>query len=75
MKRKYSSLLFITLCFDYVYQDPHIDNASFELHFSDPIDSSNLTRILQEVLIDEVLKCVMGRSSFNQGDYNWCINA
>ena len=39
---------------DHIYQDPHIDNARFILHYGDLSDSSNLTRILQEIKPDEV---------------------
>lgn len=39
---------------DHIYQDIHVDNAKFILHYGDLTDSSNLTRILQEVQPDEV---------------------
>ncbi len=39
---------------DHIYQDPHIKDAHFKLHYGDLTDSSNLTRILQEVQPDEV---------------------
>jgi GDPmannose 4,6-dehydratase len=39
---------------DHIYQDPHTDNQNFILHYGDLTDSSNLTRILQEVQPDEV---------------------
>jgi GDPmannose 4,6-dehydratase len=37
-----------------LYQDPHVSHARFKLHYGDLTDSSNLTRILQEVQPDEV---------------------
>ncbi len=52
IKRRAS--LFNTQRVDHIYQDPHIDNARFKLHYGDLSDSSNLTRILQEVQPDEV---------------------
>lgn len=52
IKRRASS--FNTQRVDHIYQDPHIDNARFKLHYGDLTDSSNLTRILQEVQPDEV---------------------
>ena len=52
IKRRAS--LFNTQRVDHIYQDPHIDNARFRLHYGDLTDSSNLTRILQEVQPDEV---------------------
>jgi len=39
---------------DHIYQDPHIDNARFRLHYGDLSDASNLTRIMAEVQPDEV---------------------
>lgn len=52
IKRRAS--LFNTQRVDHIFQDPHIDNASFKLHYGDLTDTSNLTRILQEVQPDEV---------------------
>ncbi len=52
IKRRAS--LFNTQRVDHIYQDPHIDNARFRLHYGDLTDTSNLTRILQEVQPDEV---------------------
>src|SRR5690606_16848587 len=37
-----------------IYEDPHVENQRFILHYGDLTDSSNLTRILQEVQPDEV---------------------
>jgi GDPmannose 4,6-dehydratase len=52
IKRRAS--LFNTQRVDHIYQDPHIKDAHFKLHYGDLTDSSNLTRILQEVQPDEV---------------------
>lgn len=52
IKRRASSLN--TQRVDHIYQDPHVQNAHFRLHYGDLTDSSNLTRILQEVQPDEV---------------------
>ncbi|SFR32288.1 GDP-mannose 4,6-dehydratase [Litoreibacter janthinus] len=52
IKRRASS--FNTQRVDHIYQDPHLDNARFMLHYGDLTDSSNLTRILSEVQPDEV---------------------
>ncbi|PKM10195.1 MAG: GDP-mannose 4,6-dehydratase [Gammaproteobacteria bacterium HGW-Gammaproteobacteria-3] len=52
IKRRAS--LFNTQRVDHIYQDPHVDHQSFVLHYGDLTDSSNLTRILQEVRPDEV---------------------
>lgn len=52
IKRRASS--FNTQRVDHIYQDPHVENARFKLHYGDLTDSSNLTRILAEVQPDEV---------------------
>lgn len=52
IKRRAS--LFNTQRVDHIYQDPHVDNQNFILHYGDLTDSSNLTRIIQEVQPDEV---------------------
>ena len=52
IKRRSSS--FNTERIDHIYQDPHVDNSRFKLHYGDLSDGSNLTRILQEVQPDEV---------------------
>ncbi len=52
IKRRAS--LFNTQRVDHIYQDPHTNNRNFVLHYGDLTDSSNLTRILQEVQPDEV---------------------
>lgn len=51
---KRRSSMFNTARVDHIYQDPHIDNANFVLHYGDLTDSSNLTRIIKEVEPDEV---------------------
>ncbi|MBO9408283.1 GDP-mannose 4,6-dehydratase [Shimia sp. R9_1] len=52
IKRRASS--FNTDRIDHIYQDPHVDNARFKLHYGDLSDTSNLTRIIREVAPDEV---------------------
>jgi GDPmannose 4,6-dehydratase len=51
---KRRSSLFNTDRIDHLYEDPHIDNAMFFLHYGDLTDSSNLIRIIQEVQPDEI---------------------
>lgn len=46
--------LFNTQRIDHIYQDPHIDNAHFKLHYGDLSDTSNLVRIIQETQPDEI---------------------
>ena len=52
IKRRASS--FNTQRVDHIYEDPHVQNQHFVLHYGDLTDSSNLTRILQQVQPDEV---------------------
>ena len=52
LKRRAS--LFNTDRIDHLYQDPHIENQNFVLHYGDMTDSTNLIRIIQEVQPDEI---------------------
>ena len=52
IKRRASS--FNTQRVDHIYEDPHLSHTQFKLHYGDLTDSSNLTRILQDVNPDEV---------------------
>jgi GDPmannose 4,6-dehydratase len=52
IKRRASS--FNTQRVDHIYQDPHVDNANFKLHYGDLTDTSNLVRIVQETQPDEI---------------------
>jgi GDPmannose 4,6-dehydratase len=52
IKRRAS--LFNTQRVDHIYQDPHIKNANFKLHYGDLSDTSNLVRIVQETQPDEI---------------------
>jgi GDPmannose 4,6-dehydratase len=52
IKRRASS--FNTQRVDHIYQDPHVENARFKLHYGDLSDTSNLVRIVQETQPDEI---------------------
>ena len=52
IKRRAS--LFNTQRVDHIYEDPHVTNAHFKLHYGDLTDSSNLIRLMQEIQPDEV---------------------
>jgi GDPmannose 4,6-dehydratase len=52
IKRRAS--LFNTARIDHVYQDPHVEDKRFFLHYGDLSDTSNLNRILCQVAPDEV---------------------
>lgn len=46
--------LFNTQRVDHIYEDPHVDNQRFVLHYGDLTDTSNLVRIIQEIQPDEI---------------------
>ena len=52
IKRRASS--FNTERIDHIYQDPHVAQRNFTLHYGDLTDSSNITRIIQQVKPDEI---------------------
>ena len=52
IKRRASS--FNTERIDHIYEDPHVEDGRFKLHYGDLSDTSNLTRIISEVQPDEV---------------------
>jgi GDPmannose 4,6-dehydratase len=51
---KRRSSMFNTHRIDHLYQDPHVKNKHFILHFGDMTDSTNLIRIIQETQPDEI---------------------
>ncbi|TCP06327.1 GDPmannose 4,6-dehydratase [Caldimonas thermodepolymerans] len=52
IKRRTS--LFNTDRIDHLYQDPHVDNRDFILHYGDLTDSTSLIRVVQKVQPDEI---------------------
>ena len=52
IKRRSSS--FNTQRIDHLYQDPHVENKNFFMHYGDLTDTSNLVRIIQLVQPDEI---------------------
>lgn len=52
IKRRSSS--FNTQRVDHIYEDPHVENQHFILHYGDLTDSTNLIRLVQEIQPDEV---------------------
>ena len=52
VKRRTS--LFNTDRIDHLYQDPHVSNRNFILHYGDMTDSSSLVHIIQKVQPDEI---------------------
>src|SRR5680860_33694 len=52
LKRRAS--LFNTDRIDHLYQDPHVENRNFILHYGDMTDSTNLIRLIKEIRPDEI---------------------
>jgi GDPmannose 4,6-dehydratase len=52
VKRRSSS--FNTERIDHLYQDPHLANVHFHLHYGDLTDATNLIRVMQEVQPTEI---------------------
>ena len=70
LKRRTS--LFNTYRIDHLYQDPHVDNQKFILHHGDMTDSTNLTRLLQQIQPDEIYNLAAMshvRVSFDMPEY------
>ena len=51
---KRRSSLFNTQRVDHIYEDPHIENQKFKLHYGDLTDTSNVIGLLSEIKPDEV---------------------
>ena len=52
LKRRSSS--FNTQRIDHLYQDPHIENPRFILHYGDMTDSTNLIQLIKEIRPEEI---------------------
>ena len=52
IKRRSSS--FNTQRIDHIYQDPHISNSNFILHYGDLTDSTNIIKLIKEIEPDEI---------------------
>ena len=70
LKRRTS--LFNTERIDHLYEDPHIQNQKFILHFGDMTDSTNLIRLIKEIQPDEIYNLAAMshvRVSFDMPEY------
>ena len=70
LKRRTS--LFNTDRIDHLYQDPHVDNQKFILHYGDMTDSTNLTRLIKDIQPDEIYNLAAMshvRVSFDMPEY------
>ncbi len=69
---KRRSSLINTQRVDSVYQDPHVEDKRFFLHYGDLTDSSNMIRLMQEIRPDEVYNLAAQSHvavSFEQPEY------
>lgn len=76
IKRRAS--LFNTSRIDHLYRDPHEKDVRFFLHHGDVTDSSNLTRIIQQTLPDEIYNLAAQSHvavSFEEPEYTADANA
>ena len=70
LKRRTS--LFNTDRIDHLYEDPHIENQKFILHYGDMTDSTNLIRLIKEIQPDEIYNLAAMshvRVSFDMPEY------
>ena len=70
LKRRTS--LFNTDRIDHLYEDPHIENKKFILHYGDMTDSTNLIRLIKEIQPDEIYNLAAMshvRVSFDMPEY------
>lgn len=51
---KRRSSLFNTDRIDHIYEDPHVENQKFTLHYGDVTDSTNIIRLIQQIKPDEI---------------------
>ncbi|MDX9946824.1 MAG: GDP-mannose 4,6-dehydratase [Bacteroidales bacterium] len=51
---KRRSSMFNTERIDHLYQDPHVDQRDFILHYGDLTDSMNVTKVIQDCKPDEI---------------------
>ena len=51
---KRRSSIFNTHRVDHIYEDPHVNNQRFKLHYGDLTDTSNIIRLLSEIEPDEI---------------------
>ena len=70
LKRRTS--LFNTDRIDHLYEDPHVKNQKFILHYGDMTDSTNLIRLIKEIQPDEIYNLAAMshvRVSFDMPEY------
>ncbi len=51
---KRRSSIFNTQRIDHIYEDPHVENQRYFLHYGDMTDSTNIIRLVQQIQPDEI---------------------
>ena len=75
---KRRSSLFNTDRIDHLYEDPHVGDGRFVLHYGDLSDSSGLVRVIQKVQPDEIYNLGAQshvKVSFEQPEYTGNVDA
>lgn len=75
---KRRSSLFNTERIDHIYEDPHVDDQRFILHYGDLTESTNIIRVIKEVQPNEVYNLgAMShvKVSFDEPEYTADVNA
>ena len=70
LKRR--SSLFNTDRIDHLYQDPHVTDKNFILHYGDMTDSTNIIRLIKKIMPDEIYNLAAMshvKVSFDQPEY------
>lgn len=63
---------------DQLYQDPHVENQRFFLHYGDMTDGGSLIRLVQEILPDEIYNLAAQshvKVSFDEPEYTANVDA
>lgn len=69
---------FNTQRIDHIFQDPHDDEISFETHYGEMTDASNLSRLVEDIKPDEIYNLAAQSNvavSFEQPQYTADTNA
>ena len=69
LKRR--SSLFNTDRIDHLYQDAHVDNQKFILHYGDMTDSTNLTGLIQKIQLDEIYNLAARGCRCRDCNFSW----
>lgn len=63
---------------DHLYEDPHVDDRRFILHYGDMVDGTSITRVIQRIMPDEIYHLAAQshvKVSFDEPEYTADVNA